>query len=69
MDEHDRRIEDLEVKLAFQDDLVEKLDAAVRELGDRVVALADEVTRLRGELTRLNGEAAASLLEEKPPHY
>jgi uncharacterized coiled-coil protein SlyX len=72
MDELEQRIEELEVKLAFQDDLVLRLDLVVRDLDGRLAALADELQRVKAEVLRqadLVSGPAPDLLDEKPPHY
>jgi uncharacterized coiled-coil protein SlyX len=61
------RIEDLEVKLAFQDKLIRELDALVRTFGDRL----DETQRKLDELTQSirSPEVPMGPANEPPPHY
>jgi len=61
------RIEDLEVKLAFQDKLIRELDALVRTFGDRL----DETQRKLDELTQSirSREVPMGPANEPPPHY
>ena len=60
----EERMQDLEIKLAFQDKLIADLDALVRQLGDRLVVM-------QRELDELKKTAAAPALpgNERPPHY
>ena len=68
-DDVTRRLTDLEVKLSFMEDLVEKLDEVVTAQQARLDLLVRELLRLRDSLP--SGEAAAprSLRDEIPPHY
>ena len=61
------RVEDLEVKLAFQDRLIRELDALVRTFGDRL----DEVNRELKELKQAirSPETPVGPANEPPPHY
>jgi len=65
--ELDERVEDLEVKLAFQDRLIRELDALVRTFGDRL----DEVQRELKELKQAvrSPERPLGPANEPPPHY
>jgi uncharacterized coiled-coil protein SlyX len=61
------RVEDLEVKLAFQDKLIRELDALVRTFGDRLVAAEREVEALKQAVR--SPEPALGPANEPPPHY
>jgi uncharacterized coiled-coil protein SlyX len=61
------RLEDLEIKLAFQDKLIRELDALVRTFGDRLVAAERELSELKAALR--SPEAAIGPANEPPPHY
>jgi SlyX protein len=61
------RVEDLEVKLAFQDKLIRELDTLVRTFGDRLVAAEREVQKLEQALR--SPELAVGPANEPPPHY
>jgi uncharacterized coiled-coil protein SlyX len=65
-DDHER-IQDLEVKLAFQDKLIRELDALVRTFGDRLDETQRELKQLKETLR--SPEAAAGPANEPPPHY
>jgi SlyX protein len=61
------RIEDLEVKLAFQDKLIRDLDALVRSFGDRLDETRRELAELKAALR--SPEGALGPANEPPPHY
>lgn len=61
------RIEDLEVKLAFQDKLIRELDALVRTFGDRLDAAERELKQLKASIQSPEGGMGPG--NEPPPHY
>lgn len=61
------RLEDLEVKLAFQDKLIRELDALVRTFGDRLDHTQRELEALKA--TVRSPEPALGPTNEPPPHY
>lgn len=61
------RLEDLEVKLAFQDKLIRELDALVRTFGDRLDAAERELAQLKATLR--SPEPGLGPANEPPPHY
>ena len=61
------RLEDLEVKLAFQDRLIRELDALVRTFGDRLDQAERELAQLK-ETVR-SPEPVLGPANEPPPHY
>ncbi len=61
------RVEDLEVKLAFQDKLIRELDALVRQFGDRLDAMDRELKELKQTLR--SPEPVLGPGNEPPPHY
>ncbi len=61
------RVEDLEVKLAFQDKLIRELDALVRTFGDRLDAAEREIKKLEQGLR--SPEPVLGPANEPPPHY
>jgi len=64
--ETERRLEDLEVKVAYLEALVSDLDALLRQVADRSAELDRELVALRQQVLR--DEVAESAIE-KPPHY
>lgn len=65
--ELEERIEDLEVKLAFQDKLIRELDALVRTFGDRLDEALREIEQLKQALR--SPEPPLGPANEPPPHY
>lgn len=61
------RVEDLEVKLAFQDRLIRELDALVRTFGDRLDAAEREIKKLEQGVR--SPEPVLGPANEPPPHY
>jgi uncharacterized coiled-coil protein SlyX len=66
-DDSAERLEDLEVKLAFQDKLIRELDALVRTFGDRLDKTERELKQLRDAVR--SPETAMGPANEPPPHY
>lgn len=62
------RIEELEVRWSFQEQLLGDLDAVVRGLGLRLDQVLGRMTELEGELRKDSG-VANTLQDEVPPHY
>ena len=63
----DERLQDLEIKVAFQDKLIADLDALVRSLGDRLDALQREHAELKKTIA--SPELPLGAINERPPHY
>ena len=61
------RVEDLEVKLAFQDKLIRELDALVRTFGDRLDEVDRELKQLKQAVR--SPEPSVGPANEPPPHY
>ena len=61
------RVEDLEVKLAFQDKLIRELDALVRTFGDRLDDADRELKQLKQAIR--SPEPSVGPANEPPPHY
>lgn len=60
-----KRLEDLEIKVAFQEHTIAELDGVIQQL-------AKDIERLARQLRELQEEHAASReppINEKPPHY
>ncbi len=66
-----QRLDELESRLAFQDDLIEKLNDIVARQDREILALARKVKELESKLGELAAAAAApgSPETEIPPHY
>jgi uncharacterized coiled-coil protein SlyX len=64
----EERLEDLEVKVAYQDRLIGELDALVRMFGTKLDEVLRELKSVK-EGVRTGGEPALGSPGEKPPHY
>jgi SlyX protein len=67
----DARLDDLETRAAFQDDLIERLNEVVARQDREIQALTRRVTALEQRLQDLDetATAAAATGYEVPPHY
>ena len=63
----DDRIEDLEIKLAFQEKLISDLDALVHSFGERMDAMQRELSQLKKAIE--SPDLPLGPVGEKPPHY
>jgi SlyX protein len=61
------KVEDLEVKLAFQDKLIRELDALVRTFGDQLDDVKRELKELKQSIR--SPETPVGPANEPPPHY
>ena len=65
-----RRLVDLQTRVAYQEDAIEKLDAAVADQEARLTALREALERALSRLERVPGpEPGPSAGHEVPPHY
>lgn len=62
------RLDDLEIKLAFQERLIGELDALVRSFGTKLDEALRELAALKESL-RSGGEPVLGPPNEPPPHY
>lgn len=62
------RLEDLESRFAFQEELVRQLDDVIRTQADQIDQLEREVLKIRTEMTH-STEEEAPMEEQVPPHY
>ena len=65
----DRRLDAMEVKLAFVDDLVEALNRTVFRQQEQIDQLAQALSALRQQVRSSGPDAAHDLRDEIPPHY
>ncbi len=65
------RLEDLEARIAFQDDLIERLNDVVARQDREILALTQRLTALERRLADLGESVAATATggHEVPPHY
>jgi len=64
----EQRVEELEVKFAFQDDTIHQLDLVIREQAQTIHRLQAELATVREQLKETLG-AEAPMEEQVPPHY
>jgi len=68
----DSRIENIEVKLAFAEELLDTLNMTVANQAKQIEALSREVTELRkrqDNTDQANGSNGFDSTDESPPHY
>ncbi len=63
----DDRIVDLEIKLAYQEQLIRELDALVRAFGDKLDRTDRELAALKQAVR--SPETPLGPANDKPPHY
>lgn len=71
MDSHnavDRRLEDLEIKVSYTEDLLDQLNMTVYRQQQQIDRLILQVTQLREQAPEQGG-GARNLRDELPPHY
>jgi len=64
-----QRIEQLEIKLSYAEDLLDTLNALVTRQQDQIDRLMAEVAELRRRREDEPGGGFRSLRDELPPHY
>lgn len=63
------RLTELEIKLAFTEDVVERLDAVVIEQQRQIDRLMQELLRLREQMQQAGSATSGPSGDERPPHY
>ncbi len=65
------QVDRLEMKIAFQEDLLQKLDDAVFAQQQQILLLEDQVRVLSEQLQQIatTQPDAMSVVDERPPHY
>lgn len=63
------RITELEVKLAFAEDLLDTLNHTVFRQQEMIDRLVSEVRQIRQQVQAIPAGPAPSLRDELPPHY
>lgn len=66
---HEQRIEQLEIKLGYAEDLLDTLNTMVAKQQDQIALLLREVSQLRRQREDDAPGAFRSLRDELPPHY
>lgn len=69
-DSQPARLVELEIKLAFAEDLLESLNAQVARQAERIEVLGRELQRLKSRVEQGGaGDGPPAAADEKPPHY
>ncbi len=70
-DPREARLVELEIKLAFAEDLLESLNAQVARQAERIEVLGRELLRLKSRVEQGGtGEGTPpGAVDERPPHY
>ena len=65
------QVDRLEMKIAFQEDLLQKLDDAVFAQQQQILLLEDQVRVLSEQLQQIatTRSDVMSVVDERPPHY
>jgi uncharacterized coiled-coil protein SlyX len=63
----DERLDDLEIKLAYQDKLIAELESLVRAFGTRLDEALRELRELKKSIA--SPEVPLGAANDKPPHY
>ena len=63
------RLNELEIKASFTEDLLDKLDQVVIRQQTQINALISEVLHLRQQASDPQAAAQRNLRDELPPHY
>ena len=65
----EQRLTEVEIKLAFTEDLVDRLNEVIVRQQSQIDALIRELLQLRDQLPGPDGGPVRNLRDEKPPHY
>ena len=63
------RITNLEIKLSFTEDLIEKLNQIVYKQQQQIEFLYRELKSIKEQASSSGGGGSGSLIDEIPPHY
>jgi SlyX protein len=66
---HEQRLDKLEVKLTFMEDLIETLNQTVVRQQGQIDSLQEQLRLLHQQVRDSQSDGAGSLREEIPPHY
>ncbi len=64
-----QRIEALEIKASFTEDLLDQLNLTIYRQQQQIDQLAREVAQLRQQVPEGGGATVRNLRDELPPHY
>jgi SlyX protein len=65
----EERLEQLEIKLSYAEDLLDSLNTLVARQQDQIDRLLREVAELRRQRSEEPSQTFRSLRDELPPHY
>jgi len=65
----DDRLTELEIKVSFQEDLLDKLDQIIIRQQEQLDALTREIVDLRQQSPQSGDAAQRNLRDDLPPHY
>jgi SlyX protein len=68
-DTHEQRLTDLEIKVSYQEDLLDQLNQVVVRQQQEIDWLMREVRQLRQQVPEGAGQTFSRASEELPPHY
>lgn len=68
MEELDQRVQELEMRLSFQEDLLRQLDEVIRSQAAQIDHLGDMIKAVQAQAAQNPGQAS-SLEEDVPPHW
>ena len=63
----ERRIEELEIKASFAEDLLDQLNVTVFRQQEQLDRLVQQITQLRQQIPE--GSSTRTLRDDLPPHY
>lgn len=63
------RINELEIKLSYAEDLLETLNLTVFRQQEQIAVLQRQLSDLQKQMQSIPGRSAGSALDELPPHY
>jgi SlyX protein len=63
------RINELEIKLSYAEDMLETLNHTVYKQQEQIEALQRQLSDLQRQVQSIPGGGARSLADELPPHY
>ncbi len=69
--EHDKKIEDLESRISFQEDFLSEMNKRIAEQDNEIAKLQLQLQHLNQKLKETGSPTGpnSSLIDERPPHY
>ena len=68
-DSTDQRLTDLEIKLSFQEDALDQLNATIVRQQQTIELLVREICHLRAQIPQDGAARRLGTQDEMPPHY